>query len=298
MSNILSQLAAKGFKIQSTATAEPEAKKPATAEPEAKKPVTVEPEVKKPVTVEPEVKKSKTKTTSKKVEPEEIEVDAVREDTVGTDVVLRKNEITIDNGVKLPSIESLLSGGKPMVVGLESVIQKTLVGFLPITWLKIAQAIKYPQYIGKIIYGSDDNIKIFDKAVLPLVFHAWERKTDFEGQPLFKPQATITVFFYSPEDDELYAMSAKNYELDAVKKLGQKEFGYWNIEAEAKAIKFKKNGKEQSSTVHVPVFTPVEQEFELDPEILKEKLEVVEQHLTNFFAEFPDQSPVAEEIPF
>ena len=295
MSNILSQLAAKGFKIQSTATAEPEVKKPAT----------VEPEVKEPATVEPEVKKTKTKTISKKTEAVtepmvEIEVEAEREGTVVTDVVLRKNEITIADGVKLPSVESLLSGGKPMVVGLESVIQKTLIGFLPITWLKIAQAIKYPQYIGKIIYGSDDNIRIFDKAVLPLVFHAWERKTDFEGQPLLKPQATITVFFYSPEDDELYAMSAKNYELDAVKKLGQKEFGYWNIEAEAKVIKFKKNGKEQSSTIHVPVFKQVEQEFELDPEILKEKMEVIEQHLTNFFAEFPDQSPVAvaEEIPF
>lgn len=292
MSNILSQLAAKGFKIQSTATAEPEAKKPAT----------VEPEVKEPATVEPEVKKTKTKTISKKTEAVtepmvEIEVEAEREGTVVTDVVLRKNEITIADGVKLPSVESLLSGGKPMVVGLESVIQKTLIGFLPITWLKIAQAIKYPQYIGKIIYGSDDNIRIFDKAVLPLVFHAWERKTDFEGQPLLKPQATITVFFYSPEDDELYAMSAKNYELDAIKKLGQKEFGYWNIEAEAKVIKFKKNGKEQSSTIHVPVFKQVEQEFELDPEILKEKMEVIEQHLTNFFAEFPDQSPVAEETP-
>ena len=286
MSNILSQLAAKGFKIQSTATA------------------TAEPEAKKPATVEPEAKKTKTKTISKKTEAVtepmveiEVEAEAEREDTVVTDVVLRKNEITIDNGVKLPSVESLLSGGKPMVVGLESVIQKTLIGFLPITWLKIAQAIKYPQYIGKIIYGSDDNIRIFDKAVLPLVFHAWERKTDFEGQPLFKPQATITVFFYSPEDDELYAMSAKNYELDAIKKLGQKEFGYWNIEAEAKVIKFKKNGKEQSSTIHVPVFKQVEQEFELDPEILKEKMEVIEQHLTNFFAEFPDQSPVAEETP-
>ena len=245
-----------------------------------------------PEKVETKVKVKEEPVEEIKEEPvEEIKEELVEE--VKEEPVKAKNEITLKNTSVtrefslLPSVEKLLSG-RVAIIGEQAAKDRTVNSVFPIQWIKVAQAINAPDFLGKVIYGKEPNIKEFptDKVIIPLVAHTWFREKNFNGEFLDEPIPTITLYFYSPEDKQLYAISGQHYAADSMSVIANKSLRAFNISAERKQITRK---NKQTAVIQVPVFTEVEYDGTLDVDDLQEKMGFIDAHIERFYESHPHQ---------
>ena len=289
MSSVLEQLKAKGFTKASTTKEET---KPVKEEPKKEETKPVKEETKEVVEVEvfeekPKPKAKSTKKTSKKKQEPEPEPEME---------YMGSTEIAPIIPVNLPSVEDLISSGRPAIYGRKDILREVLSSFVPITYLRLAQAMRLPQQAGKIVHGSDDAPVVFTDVILPLYFHAWQRTTDYLKNELDTPQNMLTLYAYCPDQDKVVCISGKNFDLEALRNIASNDLSF--IRLKSKAVK---SEKQKSTFFALDYEKAIITDYELDREKLQKALNIVKVKLEQFYNDFPDQHPDAtatDEIPF
>jgi hypothetical protein len=197
--------------------------------------------------------------------------------------------------IKLPTANDLLKSGQLVGVGRADIINSVMGSFLPITKVRAAHANNEPEHLGKAVFGKLGEAEEWDYNIplIPISFHAWTKISEYNG----KEEKYLTVFFINPDDTErIICVSGKNYGLDRIKKValgGIRKI--WTIAGvDLIDTKWTDKGKEKTGKTPVLRFediTSMVEDFEISPADVEYGLNIVAQHLTQFYNKFPEQHP-------
>jgi len=243
---------------------------------------------------EPETKTKKKTIKKEKDTPKESEQ---KETATGRELTRQNINTLPSNGfeIKLPTAQDLLKSGQLVGVGRADIINSLLASFLPIIKVRAAHPNNEPEFLGKAVYGKLGEQKEWDyeTPLIPISFHAWLKYNDMNG----REEKYLTVFFINPADrDRIICVSGKNYSLDRLRKValgGIRKI--WTIAGvDLVDTKWTEKGKEKTGKTPVLRFediTSMAEDFEIDPADVEYGLNIVAQHLTKFYQEFPEQHP-------
>lgn len=197
----------------------------------------------------------------------------------------------VGSDIKLPSAMDIISSGKVVAFGRPDIIADVINGFLPITFMKLAQAINLPEYAGKFVSGKDDNVTMIDTdmAFLLLLTHMHERPNYNDPS---KYDKVMSLYFYAPEADRVYVLTLGSTALDIARDVAANGVAFYNLGAKLITKEFKNDsGKLKKSKYYQPTFEEVDDDIELDESKLEKAIGIIEKNLSRFIAKNPDQHP-------